>query len=158
MGMNPSKRKLVEDGSPLLVYPSLAKKVGLNEAIILSQVHYWLQRSTNYRNGYYWTYHKYREWQNEFPFWGKNTIIRAIKKLKDDGYLITDRFNKAGYDKTVWYRINYPKLDVLQLDLIQNNLRPSQKNEVGSYPKWVNQYQILYRDYRIIVRQGFHPL
>ncbi|WP_258115798.1 conserved phage C-terminal domain-containing protein [Levilactobacillus yiduensis] len=129
MGMNPSKRKLVEDGSPLLVYPSLAKKLGLNEAIILSQVHYWLQRSTNYRNGYYWTYHKYREWQNEFPFWGRNTIIRTIKKLKDDGYLITDRFNKAGYDKTVWYRIDYSKLDALQLDTTQNGQ--------GSYPEWV---------------------
>lgn len=135
---NPNRRELIENGFPLLVYPSLAKEIGLNEAIIISQVHYWLQKSTNFRDGHWWIYHKYREWESEFPFWSKNTIIRAITSLRDDGYLITDKFNKAGYDKTLWYRIDYSKLNALQLNDEQNNLRPSkQKNEVGSYPEWV---------------------
>ena len=33
---------------PLMCQPSLATKIGLNEAIFIQQLHYWLNRSTNY--------------------------------------------------------------------------------------------------------------
>lgn len=37
---------------PLVVLPSLAKELGsLDEAVILQQIHYWLQRSTNVEEG-----------------------------------------------------------------------------------------------------------
>ena len=44
---------------PLQVLPSLAVKIGLNEAIILQQVHYWLLKSNNIRDGYKWVYNSY---------------------------------------------------------------------------------------------------
>lgn len=122
------KRNLVEGGRPLLVYPSLASELGLNEAIMLSQIHYWLQRSTNYRDGFCWTYHTYHDWQAEFPFWSRNTIIRTVGKLKSNGYVITGNYNKAGYDNTIWYRIDYSKVDAI----------PSTQNGQGVYPEWVD--------------------
>lgn len=33
------------DDYPILVLPKLAEKIGLNEAIILQQIHYWLKDS-----------------------------------------------------------------------------------------------------------------
>ncbi|WP_156967307.1 hypothetical protein [Ureibacillus sinduriensis] len=48
-------RKLIDE-SPLLILPTLARKVGLNEAIILQQIHYWNQRSRNIREGHTWVY------------------------------------------------------------------------------------------------------
>ena len=96
---------------PLQVLPSLAVKCGLNEAIVLQQVHYWLIRSTNIKDGYKWVYNSYPKWQSDnFPFWSIPTIKRAFTKLEKQGYLISSNYNKAGFDKTKWYRINYQKL------------------------------------------------
>lgn len=97
---------------PLQVLPSLAVKIGLNEAIFLQQLHYRLLISTNVKDGCKWIYKTYAEWKNEeFPFWSTDTIKRTIKKLETDGYIIsTSDFNKLKMDKTKWYRINYSKL------------------------------------------------
>ena len=43
----PPSSKLLIDEPPLQVLPSLALKIGLNEAIILQQVHYWLNPKLN---------------------------------------------------------------------------------------------------------------
>jgi DnaD/phage-associated family protein len=95
---------------PLQVLPSLATKVGLNEAIILQQIHYWLVKSNNFKDGQKWIYNSYAEWEKQFPFWSRSTLIRAVSSLERQGYLITANYNKAGFDKTKWYRIDYKKL------------------------------------------------
>ncbi|UYB50132.1 replication protein (plasmid) [Lysinibacillus capsici] len=96
---------------PLQVLPSLAIQIGLNEAIIIQQVHYWLLLSKNERDGFKWVYKKYEDWEEEFPFWSNSTIRRSIRNLEKEGLLISsDKYNKFGADKTKWYRINYQKL------------------------------------------------
>ena len=96
---------------PLQVLPTLARQIGLNEAIILQQVHYWLQRSSNVRDGYKWVYNSYPEWYKQMPIWKSETTMRtAFKHLEKKGLLITANYNKAGFDKTKWYRIDYEKL------------------------------------------------
>lgn len=97
---------------PLQVLPSLAVKIGLNEAIILQQIHYWMRISKNKRDGSIWVYKTYAEWQEEFPFWSKSTIIRTINNLEKNGYLVsTAKYNKMKIDKTKWYTINIGKLN-----------------------------------------------
>ena len=95
---------------PLQVLPSLAKIVGLNEAIVLQQFHYWLERSNNIRDGYKWIYNSYSKWNEQFPFWSNATLRRTIKKKKKQGFFITANYNKAGFDKTKWYRIDYERV------------------------------------------------
>ena len=92
---------------PLQVLPSLAVKIGLNEAIILQQFHYWLERSTNIRDNYRWIYNSYSKWNEQFPFWSNATIRRTINSLEKQGVLISANYNQAGFDKTKWYRIDY---------------------------------------------------
>lgn len=100
---------------PLQVLPTLARLIGLNEAIILQQVHYWLQRSNNIRDGYRWVYNSYPEWYKQMPIWKSETTMRtAFKNLEKQGLLITANYNKAKFDKTKWYRINYEKLSLLE--------------------------------------------
>lgn len=101
---------LLIDEPPLQVLPSLAVKVGLNEALILQQCHYWLRISNNVHDGHKWIYNSYSKWQAQFPFWSERTIRRAINSLEKDGYLIVGNYNKAGFDNTKWYRIDYDKL------------------------------------------------
>ncbi len=36
---------------PLLIPPALAKEIGLHEAVILQQMHYWLEKSNPLING-----------------------------------------------------------------------------------------------------------
>ena len=124
--------QLLIDEPPLQVLPSLATKIGLNEAIVLQQFHYWLQRSNNIKDGYKWIYNSYKGWNEQFPFFGKNTLIRTIKSLEKQGLLITANYNKAGFDKTTWYRIDYDKLSLLKKS------QACTQNGQTHYPKWVN--------------------
>ncbi|UYL93785.1 DNA replication initiation protein [Geobacillus phage vB_GthS_NIIg9.7] len=103
--------KLLFDERPLVVLPTLAVKVGLNEAIILQQLHYWLKDSKNVRDGYTWVYNSYEDWHEQFPFWSVRTIKRIITGLENKGIIVSGCFNKMKADRTKWYRIDYKKLN-----------------------------------------------
>lgn len=123
MEKNAKTSHLLFDEAPLLVRPELAVRIGLNESIVLQQVHYWLEnkrKSTKerdlatertYQEGRFWTYDTYEQWQEQFPFWSVSTIERIFKKLEKSGVLISDTFNTWKADRTKWYTIDYDALD-----------------------------------------------
>lgn len=115
---------LLLDEHPLQVMPTLATLIGLNEAIILQQVHYWLKHKEktgqDYIDGHYWVYNTYDQWQEQFPFWSIMTIRRTMTKLENKGLLIAGNYNRAGFDKTKWYTINYNALNSLFSSSVQN--------------------------------------
>mgnify|MGYP002682280689 CR=1 FL=1 len=95
---------------PLIVLPQLACAVGLNEAIVLQQLHYWLIEGGTPHEGRRWVYNSYEQWQvDNFPFWSLPTIRRVFGNLERDG-LISSRVE---YDRRFqgsrrkWYTINY---------------------------------------------------
>ena len=92
---------------PLQLQPKLAVKVGLNEAILVQQIHYWLQRSKHTHDGQKWIYNTHESWLEQFPFWSKATLKRVITSLKSQGLINTGNFNRMKMDRTVWYTINY---------------------------------------------------
>ena len=98
----------------LVFNPQLAAEIGLNEAIILNQLHYWIEKnkgdSIHYKEGRWWTFNTYKEWQEQFPFWSERTIFATIINLEEKGYIIAGNFNKMKYDRTKWYTLNYDKL------------------------------------------------
>lgn len=103
------------DEYPILVDRVLATILGLNEAIVLQQVHYWLvnneKNNINFKNGRYWTFNSMKKWREEtFPFLGMDALRRAFGNLEKKGILITGNFNQKGYDRTKWYTIDYQKL------------------------------------------------
>ena len=103
---------ILKNDEPLMFSPKMAEKLGLNEAIMLQQIHYWLEmnkaNNSNYYDGFYWTFNSYVNWQkNQFSFWSVKTIQRILTKLEKDNLLISGNYNKKKYDKTKWYRINY---------------------------------------------------
>lgn len=103
--------KLLINEPPLQVLPSLAVAVGLNEAIVLQQLHYWLEKSTHIHDGRRWVYNTTAEWQENFPFWSEPTIRRVFASLKKKGVVLTGNYNRAGFDRTLWYSIDYEKLE-----------------------------------------------
>lgn len=107
-------RRLLLDESPLILLPSLAAQLGVNEALILQQFNYWIQGSKNEWEGKFWTFNSYSEWRKQFPFLSVPTIGRAIRKLERMGLLISKVGpNKKKFDRTKWYRIDQGKFDEL---------------------------------------------
>jgi DNA-binding PadR family transcriptional regulator len=106
--------KLLINEHPLMVLPSLATKIGLNESIIIQQIHYWLDPriNNNIKNGRHWVYNTYKEWNKQFPFWSEVTIKRTIRSLEKDGLLISTYEDK--FSKLKWYTINYENLESLE--------------------------------------------
>ncbi|KKZ98739.1 hypothetical protein B4147_3322 [Bacillus wiedmannii] len=120
---------------PLLVLPGLASRIGLNEAIFLQQIHYWLNRSKHFYDERNWVYNSVAEWVKQFPFWSENTIRRIVKNLEDEQLLVIGNYNRAKFDKTKWYSINYEKLRLLESTNDVPNLgRRSTQNEQMDVP------------------------
>lgn len=105
--------RLLINEQPLLVLPSLACEIGLNEALVLQQIHYWMNSSKNFFEGRYWVYNSVSEWQTQFPFWSESTTKRALVRLEKLGLVDIGDFNSDAWDKTKWYSINYDNLDKL---------------------------------------------
>lgn len=99
----------------MLLSPFLATSIGLNEAIVLQQLHYWIQNKQkaqkSYFDGRFWVYNTYEQWQKQFPFWSISTIRRTIYRLEKQNLILSRNYNRAGFDKTKWYSINYEALN-----------------------------------------------
>ncbi len=108
--------KLLIQDNPIMILPTLAIKIGLNESIILQQVHYWLLTSKHDKDGKRWVYNTYKDWQEQMPFWSEKTIKRTIKSLEDQGFLLSGNYNSLKLDKTKWYTIDYEKLAEIEDD------------------------------------------
>lgn len=110
--------KLLLDEQPLLVMPKLASKIGLNESIVLQQIHYWNtineEAGNNFKDGHHWTYNSYANWRKQFPFWHKNTIARTIQNLESLKLVVAGNYNKLKIDRTKWYRIDCEALKILE--------------------------------------------
>lgn len=126
--------RLLINEPPLQVLPSLAVAVGLNEAIVLQQLHYWLQSSKHYHDDRFWVYNSAQEWQDNFPFWSENTIRRAFNNLRNRGLVITGNYNKMPADRTLWYSIDYDELTSLEIPFVKK-YRPFTQNGQMDLPK-----------------------
>ncbi|WP_232490288.1 DnaD domain protein [Neobacillus cucumis] len=101
--------------NPMIVIPSLANRIGLNEAIVLQQVHYWVNKSTHIIEGRKWIYNTFNYWKEQFSFWSLSTIKRVFRSLADQGFLLSGNWNKTKMDQTKWYTIDYERLEALEL-------------------------------------------
>jgi len=85
----------------------IAKEFGINEAVILNNLWYWIYQNKtnniNYYDGHYWTYNSTKAYAQQFPYLSQRQIQNALKKLKEKGIIITGNYNKSAYDRTLWY-------------------------------------------------------
>ena len=103
--------KLLINESPLQVQPSLAKAIGLNEAVFLQQLHYWLGVSKFVLDEKKWVYNTYDEWLDQFKYMSLSTLKRTIKSLKDQGLLCVEQFDNKRSNQVNYYAINYEVLN-----------------------------------------------
>lgn len=117
------------DEYPIIANKTLAKEIGLNEALVLQQINYWIEinkkTGKNFYDGKYWVYNSMKNWQeNDFDYMSIDTVKRTFAKLEKQGYLLIGRFNKDPRDQTKWYSINEKMLEELY-----DELERKKKNE-----------------------------
>lgn len=99
------------DEPPLLVMPSLAKAIGLEGAVFLQQLHYWLGTSKHEYAGERWIYNSAEQWLEQLPFLSLRSFRRMVNQLRRDGLIRTsDHLNGDHWNHTLWYTIDYTRL------------------------------------------------
>ena len=111
---------------PLVINKPAVRVLGLNEAIVVQQIHYWLdinrKAKINFHDGRTWTYNTYENWvEKNFDFWSVPTLKRIFKNLFDKEILLKGNYNPHKYDRKLWVTINYEKLDELLMDFKEKN-------------------------------------
>ncbi len=94
---------------PLVVNPELAVRVGLNEAIVLQQLNYWIvdREAGVEHDGKRWVYNTLEQWRKQFPFWSVETVKRTLSSLHKEGLIHVEQLNKRQHDRTNFYTINF---------------------------------------------------
>ena len=112
--------------SPLTVQPSLAVLLGLNEAIFLQQVQYWITREAGFCDQYgrRWIYNTVKQWRDQFPFWSESTIKRTIRSLEEQHALLSTTVGDA-FNKTKAYTINSDRIEELNQKIVHEQMRAS---------------------------------
>jgi hypothetical protein len=112
--------KLLIQEHPLQVLPTLAVKIGLNQAIFLQKLHSLMLNNPNKIDEKIWISVSYIKLEEMFPFWSRSTVILIVRSLEKSGLISsTDKFNvrvqKNRINNTKWYTINYdclPKITI----------------------------------------------
>ena len=95
-------------GAPIL----LIKVLGVNPALMFRQIAIFARYHKHEHDGHKWTF-------NSLPGWSEATgltpsqVRTALNKLTEMNVILrTSRYNKHGYDQTLWYAINTGALAV----------------------------------------------
>jgi hypothetical protein len=108
---------MIVPGTLLIVPVELAARIGVDDALLLQQIHYWLTLGGHERDGHRWIYNSYSEWTVQFPFWNKDKVRRVVERLRRRGLLLTASYNHHAYDRTLWYTIDYTAVAALGLPM-----------------------------------------
>lgn len=121
-------RKLLIDEAPLIVLPTLAKQIGYKEALVLQQLHYFLQITPNVIDGVPWIYNTYEQWQEKIPFLSLRTLRRIMTDLEAMNIVRSERMEAHLWYQRKWYTINYETL--YDLNLL---IRPDSSIPLGKF-------------------------
>ncbi len=117
-----SSTTLLFDEPPIAFSPTLARLIGLHEAILLQQIHYWLHHKSRdpgryqdyYIDGRFWVKWNIHEMMEYVPL-GKSAdpYKRTVKLLKEQSILLVAQHWKSRYINTNFYSIDYQNLELL---------------------------------------------
>lgn len=117
----------------------VAKELGIAPAVILNNMYWWIEKNKanekHFHDGYYWTYNSRKAYVLQFPYLTERQIEYALKKLIDEGYIITGNYNKASFDRTLWYAITKKGYCILQnCEMEKTNFVNANTENVGAIP------------------------
>lgn len=121
--------------------PKIAKDLGVEEAIMYSNIEFWVCKNSvnekHYHDDYYWTYNTLAAFEKLFTFWTSRQINRILNKLEKNGYIKIGNYNKVKYDRTKWYTCISPngKMDITKRSNgSHQTVKPIPDNKPNSKP------------------------
>ena len=110
----------------------IAKEVGILSAVLLENINYWCEKNkANCKHQYddnSWTYNSSKAFATLFDYVSAKQIETALKKLREQGFIITGNYNSQQYDRTLWYAVTEKGKCILQ-----NGKMEITKSENGDY-------------------------
>lgn len=145
--------RLLLDDYPILFLPKLAEMLGSSDrALLLQQIHYWIEKSGIEHDGRKWVFNSVATWHKQFSWISENTIRNIFENLEKQGILLTANYNKLKLDRTKWYTIDYDHLAFLTNAFTKNcemELTKSGKCNKQNLGKPINKFcQSNTRDYK----------
>lgn len=108
---------------------SIAEKYGVNEAIFLNNLAYWIHKNManekHYHENRYWTYNSVESYKKLFPYWSSKSLRIIIQSCIKNNLILKGNFNKLGYDRTTWYALTDNALNLFPW--VKNDLEPISK-------------------------------
>lgn len=88
---------------------NIAERYGVNCAVLLQNIWHWVRKNEangkHFHDGRYWTFNSTKAFRALFPYLTQKQIETALKKLRDDGIIVTGNYNELKYDRTLWYAV-----------------------------------------------------
>lgn len=85
----------------------MARLYGVDCAVLIWNFSFWIEHNSangmHLHDGRYWTYNTVDALTKIFPFWTRAQIRRILKKLEDEGVIMTGNYNTSAYVRTTWY-------------------------------------------------------
>lgn len=114
------------DEPPIVLYPSLAKALGVNQAAVFQQLHYLLiatkigKNKYNFVDNKWWVYNTYEEWMEYFTWLRPSTIKQCFLDLETLGIVVSQQGVKKPTDRRKWYTIDYEAWEKFRESIGQN--------------------------------------
>ncbi len=105
----PTETKALLPGS-LAFSPVLCRAFGVCGGLLIQQIHYWCMNRKNMVDGHYWVWNTTKSWADQLGVFDERTIKNNLKTLRTAGIVVTANHNHTAYDRTLWYRLDYPAL------------------------------------------------
>lgn len=129
--------------TPHQVLPSLAKNIGINEALFLQQLHWLIDNNDCYAyEGLLWWKHSNDQWLQKFPYFSESTLKRTVSSLKKQKLLLvqnlTWKIQKISGDRTNWYAINFEEFEKISSEIMEakrkKKFKQSKVNTLSAAP------------------------
>jgi hypothetical protein len=111
-----SKSNLLIDETPIVFQPSLAKLIGLHEAIVLQTLRFWCgqKKCGKVVDDERWIFNTAEQWREfSFPFWSARTIGEIFRTLEAMGLVKSKQFDLKAGKAMKYYTISQSALSIL---------------------------------------------
>lgn len=123
---------------PLIILPTTAAVIGLQNAIVLQQLHFLLNLESSGKviAGRKWIYNTYSEWRKFFPFWSEKTIQNIFTEM-EKMFLIDTCQPEGRVSRRKYYAINMGMMAKLDAEIMaklapeQANIAPSEQANIA---------------------------
>lgn len=143
---------LLIDDKPMMALPKLLHRLGSDRALILQQLHYWVNlfedagNKRMYRDGCWWVFNTIEEWQfKQFTWLTAKVVGNILRELEKMGLITSKKFYSYKWDQKKWYSLNYDAIAELAVmdvafvnqpikelvELIAKSLKPLENSNVS---------------------------